>query len=100
MTPKEVYMELIKSYNKATEMSLKWNELNKEIIERERIYSNNLGLSVTTFFDRVTDVKEKSKELSNLYNSYSFWKGEVERHSSMLTGVLAFEEYQDRSSSI
>jgi len=92
-TPHDVYRDLIKAYNKASAASDEWNQLSDAIKQRERIYAENVGLDKVTLGDRITDVKDKARTLKDVFSKYSFWKGEVERHSAMLAGVLAYEQY-------
>jgi hypothetical protein len=93
-TPNDVYKSLIIAYNKASKASDEWNELNDAIKEREKAYAEGLGLSTVDMLDRLADTKDKAKVLKDIYNKYTFWKGEVERHSAMLSGVVAYEQYR------
>lgn len=91
---REVYNEMMKAYAKASQASAEWNELNQLIIERERTYCENVGINPVIMGDRITDVKDKARQLKDLFSKYSFWKGEVERHSALLSGIAAYEEMQ------
>lgn len=99
-TPREVYNDLIRAHQKASAASKEWNDLNDAIKEREQTYCDNVGLGPITRGDRLSDIKDKAKTLKDVYNKYSFWKGEVERHSAMLVGYAAFNQIEDRASSI
>ena len=98
--PRVVYNEMVNAWNKANEASKRWNVLNDQITRREEIYCHNVGLDKLTLGDRLSDVKDKAKTLKDTFSAYSFWKGEVERHSAMLAGIAAFNQIEDRSASI
>lgn len=88
--PKDIYSRMVEAYNKASEKSQEYNDLEAEIAKVERETGDVRGLSNGIVKQRIDERKAKDEGLKAAYNGYSFWKGEVERNSALLQGHLAY----------
>lgn len=89
----ELVAEMYEANAKAIEASKKWNERNEYIILLEERRNKKLTNTSSNIAEqRLRIAKSGDQKLQDHFSAYTFHKGEVERISALLNGMLAYEQ--------
>lgn len=100
-TLRQLYDDMLFFNAKAEDLSDKYNKRVTAITRMETRRANRVGIISQTILDsRIKSIKDTDQKLSDIARAQVFFKGEVERVSALLNGILAYRKLLGISSSM
>lgn len=87
----DVYRDMLSANRKAEESLAKYNHRIQEVTDDEIEKTGRLNLAKSLEHERIKSRKDNDEEARNHFNAYTFWKGELERFSILLQGIVAYK---------